>query len=119
MSRARSTVATRKRHKRMIKRAKGFFGNKSRLYSYAKDAIQRAGQFAYRDRRKKKTTIRQLWIVRINAGVRAHGLTYSRFIHGLLKLGIELDRKSISEMAINDEPAFNLLVGKVQAALKA
>ncbi|HCR37394.1 MAG TPA: 50S ribosomal protein L20 [Opitutae bacterium] len=119
MPRATNAVATKQRRKRVLKRAKGYFGNKSRLFRYAKDAVQRAGQFAYRDRRKKKTTMRQLWIIRINAACRTHGITYSRFMNGLQKAGIELDRKSLSELAVNDAAAFQALVGKAQESLKA
>lgn len=115
----RVTIAPvrRKRTKRMLKKAKGYFGNKSRLYRYAKEAVWRAGQFAYRDRRKKKTTFRQLWIVRINAACRSHGIAYSRFIAGLKAMGNEMDRKSLSELAIHDEVAFKALVEQAKAAL--
>ena len=115
----RVTIAPvrRKRTKRMLKKAKGYFGNKSRLYRYAKEAVWRAGQFAYRDRRKKKTEFRQLWIVRINAACRNHGIAYSRFIAGLKAMGNEMDRKSLSELAIHDEVAFKALVEQAKAAL--
>lgn len=119
MPRATNAAYTRARRKRVLKKAKGYFGNKSRLYRYAKDAVQRAEQFAYRDRRKKKGEFRRLWIVRINAAVRPHGLAYSRFIAGLNAAGIELDRKSLSELAIHDEAAFLGLVEKAKAALKS
>lgn len=119
MPRATNAVATKHRRKRMLKRAKGYFGNKSKLYRYAKDAVQRAGCFAYRDRRKKKTEMRQLWIIRINAACRPHGIAYSRLMHGLLKAGVELDRKALSELAIHDAVAFKALVVKAQEALKA
>lgn len=119
MPRATNAVATKHRRKRILKRAKGYWGNKSKLYRYAKDAVQRAGQFAYRDRRKKKTEMRQLWIIRINAACRPHGITYSRFMNGLAKAGIEMDRKAISELAIHDANAFQVLVAKAQEALKA
>lgn len=117
MPRATNAPATRARRKRVLKRAKGFFGNKSRLYRYAKDATIRGGVYAYRDRKKKKTEFRQLWIVRINAACRAQGISYSRFMAGLTKAGIELNRKSLSEMAIHDEAAFNAVVEKAKAAL--
>ncbi len=119
MPRSTQSVATRKRRKRTLQQTKGYWGNKSRLYRYAKEAVDRAGQFAYRDRRKKKSTWRQLWIVRVNAACRAHDINYSRFIHGLKLAGIELDRKSLSEIAINDEPAFKALVEKSIKANKA
>lgn len=117
MPRVTNAPATRARRKRKLKQAKGYFGNKSRLYRYAKDAVSRAGKFAYRDRRKKKSEFRQLWIVRINAAVRPHGLSYSRFMEGLKKAEIGLDRKALSEMAIHDEAAFGALVEKAKAAL--
>jgi large subunit ribosomal protein L20 len=100
-----------------LKRARGYWGNRSRLYRYAVDAVDRAGQYAYRDRRKKKTQWRRLWIVRVNAACRRHEINYSRFIHGLRAAGIELDRKALSELAIHDEPAFKALVEKARAAL--
>lgn len=119
MPRATNAPATRARRKRLLKTTKGYFGNKSRLYRYAKDASAHAGVYAYRDRRKKKTEFRQLWIVRINAACRAHGMAYSKFMAGLKKTGIELDRKSLSELAIHDEAAFKSIVEKAQAALQA
>lgn len=117
MPRATNAPATLRRRKRIIKRAKGYFGNKSRLFRYAKDAVLRAGKFAYRDRRKKKSEWRQLWIVRINAAVRPYGMSYSRFMAGLKAANVGLDRKAISELAIHDEVAFKALVEKSQAAL--
>ncbi|MGF1448805.1 MAG: 50S ribosomal protein L20 [Opitutales bacterium] len=119
MPRTTNAVYTRARRKRTLRRAKGYFGNKSRLYRYAKDAVSRSGQFAYRDRRKKKTEFRQLWIVRINAACRAHGIAYSRFINGLKRADIELDRKSLSELAIHDEKAFAAIVEQARKALDA
>jgi large subunit ribosomal protein L20 len=119
MPRATNAVATKHRRKRILQRAKGYFGNKSKLYRYAKDAVQRAGCFAYRDRRKKKTEMRQLWIIRINAACRPHGISYSRLMNGLAEAGIQLDRKALSELAIHDAPAFQALVVKAQEALKA
>lgn len=119
MPRATNASATRKRRKRTLKTTKGYFGNKSRLYRYAKEAMWRAGQFAYRDRKKKKTEFRQLWIVRINAACRANDMSYSRFISGLNAAGIELDRKALSELAIHDEAAFTTIVERAKAALEA
>lgn len=116
MPRATNAPATRARRKGVLKKAKGFFGNKSRLYRYAKDAVHRGEVFAYRDRRAKKTEFRQLWIVRINAACRANEISYSRFIAGLKALEIGLDRKSLSEIAIHDEAAFKALVKKVKDA---
>ncbi|WP_309386325.1 50S ribosomal protein L20 [Cerasicoccus frondis] len=117
MPRATNAPATRARRKRKLKQAKGYFGNKSRLYRYAKDAVSRSGKFAYRDRRKKKSEFRQLWIVRINAACRPLDISYSRLMEGLKAAEIGLDRKAISEMAIHDEAAFVSLVEKAKAAL--
>lgn len=117
MARTTNAPAIRKRRKRILKATKGYWGNASRLPCYAKQAYDRAGQFAYRDRRKKKTTFRQLWIVRINAACRLHEISYSRFMNGLKKAGIILDRKALSELAIHDETAFNALIEKVKDAL--
>ena len=114
MTRVTNGVATRKRRKRVLKQTKGFFGNKSRLFRYAHDAILCAGNFAFRDRRKKKSEFRQLWIVRINAACRAAGIQYSRFIGGLKTLNIQLDRKQLSELAIHNEAGFRQLVEQVQ-----
>ena len=116
MPRVTSSVASRKRRKRTLKNARGYFGNKSRLFRYAKDAVQRAGKYAYRDRRVRRREFRKLWIARINAACRAAGLKYSVFMSGLKKLGIEMDRKQLSELAINDAAAFSALVEKVKAA---
>lgn len=117
MPRATNAPATRARRKRVLKKARGMFGNKSRLYRYAKDAVNRGECYAYRDRKKKKSEYRKLWIVRLNAAVRPHGITYSRFMNGLQKAGIELDRKMLSEMAIHDEAAFAAIVEKAKAAI--
>ncbi|MFO7724365.1 MAG: 50S ribosomal protein L20 [Oceanipulchritudo sp.] len=117
MPKAQNHAASRKRRKRTLSQTKGYFGNASRLYRYAKQATDRAGQFAYRDRRNKKREFRRLWIVRINAACRQHGMAYSRFIAGLNRAGIELDRKALSELAIHDEAAFKTLVEKSQSAL--
>lgn len=119
MPRVTNGPARLKRRKRTLKFAKGYFGNKSRLYRYAKDAVKRARKFAYHDRRKKKTVMRQLWIVRLNAACRANDITYSRFISGLKAANITLDRKSLSELAIHDEPAFKTVVTQVKQALQA
>lgn len=117
MPKSQNIQATRKRHKRTLKASKGYFGNASRLYRYAKQAQDRAGVYAYRDRRNRKREFRKLWIVRINAACRANGVAYSRFIAGLNKAGIELDRKALSELAIHDEAAFKALVAQSQTAL--
>ena len=116
MPRVKNGPATLKRRKKVLKKAKGYFGNKSRLFRYAKDAVERAGKYAYRDRRKKKTEFRQLWIVRINAICRENGINYSRFMHVLKAVGIEMDRKHLSELAIHDEAAFLQLIEKAKDA---
>ena len=103
----------------MLKYAKGYFGNKSKLFRYAKEAVQHAWQYAYIARKKKKSDRRGLWIVRLNAACRAAGISYSRFIEGLKAAKIELDRKILSDIAIRDEVAFNALVKQAQDALKA
>ena len=114
MPKATNSPASRTRRKRVLKRAKGYFGNKSRLFRYAKDSVHRAGQFAYRDRRKRKTDFRQLWIVRLNAACRTNGISYSRFIHALKLSNITLDRKELSELAIKDSEAFKTLVETIR-----
>ena len=116
MPRTRNAPATLKRRKKVLKKAKGYFGNKSRLFRYAKEAVDRAEAFAYRDRRKKKSEFRQLWIVRINAACRANGINYSRFIRGLKAASIEMDRKQLSDLAIHDEAAFKVLIEQAKAA---
>ena len=118
MARATNAPAAKKRHKKILKYAKGYFGNKSKLFRYAKEAVQHAWQYSYIDRKKKKADRRGLWIVRLNAACRAAGITYSRFIEGLKAANIELDRKVLSDLAIRDEVAFNSLVQKAQDALK-
>lgn len=119
MARATNSPASRKRHKKVLKYAKGYFGNKSRLFRYAKEAVQHAWQYAYADRKKKKGDRRSLWIVRLNAACRNAGMSYSRFIEGLHAANITLDRKVLSDLAIRDEVAFNGLVQQAQDALKA
>ena len=119
MARATNSPASRKRHKKVLKYARGYFGNKSKLFRYAKEAVQHAWQYAYIDRKKKKADRRGLWIVRLNAACRAAGMTYSRFIEGLHAANITLDRKVLSDLAILDEIAFNGLVQQAQDALKA
>jgi len=118
MPRATNSPAYRKRRKKMLKQAKGYFGNKSRLYKYAKDAVSHALQYAYRDRRAKKRTMRQLWIVRINAACRAEGISYSRFQEGLKAAEITLDRKILADIAVQDAAAFSGLIEKAKEALK-
>jgi large subunit ribosomal protein L20 len=117
MARATNSPASRKRRKKVLKYAKGYFGNKSKLFRYAKEAVQHAWQYAYAARRKKKGDFRSLWIVRLNAACRNAGISYSRFIEGLKAANISLDRKVLSDLAIRDEVAFNALVKKAQHAL--
>ena len=119
MARATNSPASRKRRKKVLKYAKGYFGNKSKLFRYAKEAVQHAWQYAYAARRKKKGDRRSLWIVRLNAACRKAGISYSRFIEGLHAANIGLDRKVLSDLAIRDEVAFNGLVKQAQEALKA
>ena len=119
MARATNSPASRKRRKKVLKYAKGYFGSKSKLFRYAKEAVQHAWQYAYIARKKKKSDRRGLWIVRLNAACRAAGISYSRFIEGLKAAKIELDRKILSDIAIRDEVAFNALVKQAQDALKA
>ena len=116
MPKVGNAQASKRRRKKVLKSARGYFGNKSRLYRYAKDAVIRAGKYAFRDRRKKKNEFRQLWIVRLNAACRENGITYSRFMAGIKNAGIELDRKSLSELAINDPIAFKTIVEKAKNA---
>ena len=104
------------RHKKIIKRAKGFYGRRKNVFRVAVQAVERAAQYAYRDRRKRKSDFRGLWIQRINAGVRMHGMTYSQFISGLKKATIEIDRKILAELAVNQPEVFKTLVEKAQSA---
>ena len=117
MPRVKRGVTARARHKKILALAKGYRGRRKNVYRVAKQAVMKAGQYAYRDRRTRKRVFRALWIARINAGARAHGVTYSRFIAGLKKLSIDLDRKVLSDMAINDPAAFGSIVAKVKAQL--
>ncbi len=119
MARATNSPASRKRHKKVLKYARGYFGNKSKLFRYAKEAVQHAWQYAYIARRKRKGDMRSLWIVRLNAACRNAGISYSRFMEGLKAANISLDRKILSDIAIQDEVAFIGLVKKAQDALKA
>jgi large subunit ribosomal protein L20 len=119
MARATNGPASRKRRKKVLKYARGYFGSKSKLFRYAKEAVQHAWQYAYAARRKKKGDFRGLWIVRLNAACRNAGISYSRFIEGLKAANITLDRKVMSDLAIHDEVAFNALVKHAQDALKA
>jgi len=119
MPRTTNAPASRKRRKKVLKYARGYFGNKSKLFRYAKEAVQHAWQYAYAARRKKRGDRRSLWIIRLNAACRNAGISYSRFIEGLKAANIVLDRKVMSDLAIHDEVAFNALVKQAQDALKA
>ena len=119
MPRATNAPASSKRRKRVLAKAKGFRGFRSKNYRYAKDAVRKAETYAYRDRKNRKRTFRALWIQRINAGTRAAGLSYSRFMEGLAAAGIELDRKVLSDIAITDADAFAKLVEQAKAALES
>ncbi|MCG2584041.1 50S ribosomal protein L20 [Massilia sp. TS11] len=119
MPRVKRGVTARARHKKVLDLAKGYRGRRSRVYRVAKQAVMRAGQYAYRDRRNKKRVFRALWITRINAASRSHGMTYSAFMNGLKKAGIELDRKVLADMAVTDKPAFAAIVNTVKAKLAA
>ncbi|MEM7384114.1 MAG: 50S ribosomal protein L20 [Verrucomicrobiota bacterium] len=119
MPRATNAPASRRRRKRMLKKAKGYRGFRSKLYRYAKDAVFKAQTWNYRDRKNRKRTFRNLWVQRINAGTRARGLSYSRFMEGLKAAGVELDRKVLSDMAIKDEAAFDALVEAAKESLSA
>ena len=110
MARVKSSVVTKQRHKKVLKRAKGYFGSKHRLYKTAKEQLMHSGQYAFRDRKQKKRDFRKLWITRINAACRENEISYSRFIEGLTKAGVEVNRKMLSEIAINDKEAFANLV---------
>jgi large subunit ribosomal protein L20 len=112
-------VTSHAKHKKVFKAAKGFYGRRKNTIRTAKAAVDRAMQYSYRDRKNKKRTIRALWIQRINAAVREHGLTYSRFIDGLGKAGVEMDRKVLSDIAIREPDAFRAIVEKAKAALPA
>ena len=117
MARAKRGVTSRAKHKKVFKAVKGQWGRRKNTIRVAKQAMEKAMQYAYRDRRNKKRDFRSLWIQRINAGVRAEGLTYSKFINGLNKTGIKLDRKTLAEIAYDNPEAFKTIVKKAQAAL--
>lgn len=118
MPRVKRGVTAHARHKKVLDEAKGFRGRRSTVFRIAKEAVMRAGQYAYRDRRNKKRVFRALWITRINAACREHDMTYSVFIAGLKKASIELDRKVLADMAVMDKPAFAAIVGQVKAAVQ-
>ena len=117
MPRVKRGVTARARHKKVLNAAKGYYGARSRIYRVAVQAVTKAGQYAYRDRRQKKRQFRQLWIVRINAAARENGLSYSKFMNGLKRAAIEIDRKVLADMAVFDKSTFTQLAEKAKAAL--
>jgi large subunit ribosomal protein L20 len=117
MPRIKRGVTARRRHKKILDRAKGYYGARSRVFRVAKQSVIKAGQYAYRDRRQRKRQFRALWITRINAASRANGLTYSRLIAGLRKAAIGLDRRVLADLAVHDKIAFSAIVEKARAAL--
>jgi len=117
MSRVKRGVTARARHNKVLKQAKGYYGARSKVYRVAKQAVIKAGQYAYRDRRQRKRQFRALWIARINAGARECGLSYSRMIDGLKKSNIEIDRKLLADLAIFDKTAFSVLAEQAKASL--
>lgn len=117
MSRVKRGVVAHRRHKKILKAAKGYYGARSRIFRVAKQAVTKAGQYAYRDRRVKKRTFRALWITRINAQSRAEGISYSRMIAGLKKANIELDRRVLADLAVHDKAAFAAVAEQAKAAL--
>jgi len=117
MARVKRGVTAHAKHKKVLKKAKGYYGSRKNTIRVAKQAVEKAGQYAYRDRKVRKRNFRSLWIQRINAGAREHGLTYGRMVDGLTKAGIEVDRKVLSDLAIHEPEAFAALVGKAKEAL--
>ncbi len=117
MARVKRGVHAKKKHKAILKKAKGYFGDRSRTFRSANEAVLHAGQYAFRDRRAKKGEFRSLWIQRINAGCRQHDLSYSRFIDGLNKAGVQVDRKVLADIAVSDADTFKKLVDTAKAAL--
>lgn len=117
MPRARGGYKTRRRRKKILARAKGFYGRRNRTFKAAKETVHRARQYEYRDRRRKKREMRSLWIIRINAGARAHHLTYGQLMNGLRKTGVTMDRKILADLAAHDQAGFARIVGEVKQAL--
>ncbi len=117
MARVKRGVQARRRHKKVLKLAKGYYNARRKIYRVAKQAVIKAGQYAYRDRKARKRTFRALWITRINAGARNNGMSYSRFINGLKKADISLDRKVLADMAVHDKAGFAAVVEQAKAAL--
>jgi len=119
MARVKRGVQARRRHKKVLKQAKGYYGARSRIYRVAAQAVTKAGQYAYRDRRQRKRQFRRLWIVRINAAARMNGLSYSRLIDGLKKASIDIDRKMLADIAVYDAATFSAIAEKAKASLTA
>jgi len=119
MARVKRGVQSKRRHKKVLKQARGYRGNRSRTFKVANQAVNRAGQYAYRDRRQKKRVFRSLWVIRINAAARENGLSYSKFISGLKKANINLDRKTLADLAVNDKQAFTLIAEEAKSNLAA
>lgn len=119
MPRVKRGVTSRRRHKKVLKQAKGYYGARSRVFRVAKQAVTKAGQYAYRDRKVRKRMFRGLWIQRINAAAREHGISYSRMINGLKKQNIEIDRRVLADLAIHEKEAFAALAEKAKSALAA
>jgi large subunit ribosomal protein L20 len=117
MARVKRGVTARARHQKILRKAKGYYGARRKVYRVAKQAVIKAGQYAFRDRRQKKRDFRALWIVRINAAARAHGLSYSRLMNGLKKAEIEIDRKVLADLAVFDDEAFGALASAAKEAL--
>ncbi|KKE79025.1 50S ribosomal protein L20 [Oceanobacillus caeni] len=118
MPRVKGGTVTRQRRKRVLKLAKGYYGSKRTLFKTAKQQVIKSGQYAYRDRRQRKRDFRKLWIARINAAARLNGISYSKLMHGLKVAGIDINRKMLSDLAVNDEKAFAQLVEQAKGALK-
>ena len=118
MSRVTRGVTSHARHRKVLKQAKGYYGRRKNTIRVAKQAVEKAGQYAYRDRKVRKRTFRALWIQRINAAARLHGLTYGRFIDGLNKAGVELDRKVLADIAMHEAEAFSAIVAQAKGALE-
>lgn len=119
MARVKRGVTAHAKHRKVLKQARGYYGRRKNTIKVAKQAVEKAMQYAYRDRKVKKRNFRALWIQRINAAAREHGLTYGRFIHGLSVAGIEIDRKVLADIAVKDASAFKALVTQAQSAVKA
>ena len=115
MARVKRGVVAHRRHKKILKLAKGYYGARSRIFRVAKQAVIKAGQYAYRDRRQRKRQFRALWIIRINAASRENGLSYSQFINGLKKVSIDIDRKALADLAVYEKPAFAQLVDLIKS----